>query len=84
MFFPFFFEAIGLVLFVPIALFLSDRLPRDRFLPVILLIGAAIGAVVSLPISQPNLRDLTLPMLCGAASALVWFVINRRQLGRSL
>jgi hypothetical protein len=73
------FEAVGLVLLVPIALLLCDlSLPR-HVLPLLLaVVGAALGIVVVLPISdRPYLMELTLPATCGALSALVWFGFNR-------
>jgi len=73
------FEAVGLVLLVPIALLLCDlSLPR-HVLPLLLaVVGAALGIVVVLPISdRPYLMEFTLPATCGALSALVWFAFNR-------
>jgi uncharacterized membrane protein YjfL (UPF0719 family) len=85
-FFSLLFEAIGFVLFLPLALFLSNLMLRRLELPwALALIGCLIGVVVVLPISdKPSLCELAVPAFCGAATALVWFVINRRSLGPSL
>jgi hypothetical protein len=78
------FLAVGLGMLVPIALLLRD-LPLPRLLYPLLLaaIGALLGAVVVLPISnQPYFLELSLPAACGALSALVWFAFNRDAIRR--
>jgi len=74
------FEAIGLIMLLPIALALRHRSLSHRFYLVLLAgIGAAISIVVVMPIAEgiPSSTNLLLAMTCGAASALVWFVFNR-------
>lgn len=73
------FEAVGLILLVPIAflLFRSNLRPP---LQVVLLIavGSAVGALVAGPLfSGLSLLQFSLPATCGALSALVWTALNR-------
>ena len=78
------FQAIGLGLLLPIALLLCNiPLPRPVYPMLLALVGAALGAVVVLPISgRPDFLELTLPAICGALSALVWFAFNRDAIKR--
>jgi hypothetical protein len=78
------FQAIGLCMLVPIALFLGDlSLPRLVYPMLLSVVGAALGTVVILPISDsPYFLELTLPATCGALSALVWFAFNRDAIKR--
>jgi len=73
------FQAVGLVLLVPIALLLcSLSFPKPVYPALVVLVGAALGVVVMLPISDgSNLLDFTLPATCGAISAIIWFLLNR-------
>lgn len=78
------FQAIGLCLLIPIALLLCDlSLPRPVYPMLLALIGALLGPVVILPVSDRlYFLDLTLPATCGALSALVWFAFNRDAIKR--
>ena len=78
------FQAAGLVLLVPIALLLCDlSLPRPIYPVLLAAVGAALGTVVVLPISdRPYFVDFILSATCGASSALVWFVFNRDAIKR--
>lgn len=73
------FQTAGLALLVPIALLLCGlSLPKPVYPMLLAFVGAALGTVVVLPISdRPQLLELTLPAICGASSALVWFAFNR-------
>lgn len=73
------FQGIGLGLLVPIALLVCDlSLPRPVYPVFLAIIGAMIGTIVVLPITErPYLLELTLPAACGTLSALVWFAFNR-------
>ena len=72
------FQAVGLILLLPLALALGNRTLRVRFYPVLLaLIGSVLGVVVVLPIMDaPSFLEIALAATCGAVSAIVWFVIN--------
>ena len=78
------FQVVGLLLLVPIALLLCGlTLPRPAYPMLLAIVGAALGAVVVLPISdRPSLLELSLPAACGALSALVWFAFNRDAIQR--
>lgn len=78
------FQAVGLGLFVPIALLLGDMsLQRPVYAALLAAVGAALGTVAVLPISDRiYLLELTLPAACGAISALVWFAFNRDAIKR--
>jgi hypothetical protein len=78
------FQAVGLGLLVPIALLLCNlSLPRPAYPMLLAVVGAALGTVVVLPISDwPYLLELTLPATCGALSALVWLAFNRDAIKR--
>jgi hypothetical protein len=78
------FQAVGLALLVPIALLLCDlSLPRPVYPILLAVVGAALGTVVVLPISErPHFLELILPATCGAVSALVWFAFNRDAIKR--
>mgnify|MGYP007100029306 FL=1 len=73
------FEAIGLIILLPIALVICDRSGSRLLCSVLLVIvGSAIGVGVVLPIaSTTTVLELSLPAACGAANALIWFAINR-------
>lgn len=72
------FEALGLLLLLPIALVIGDRLPWPLSVLLLVLIGALLGVALVLPISEaPTLLDFALPATCGAVSALIWFLVNR-------
>jgi hypothetical protein len=73
------FEALGLVLLLPIALFVCDlSLPRLLYPTLLMVAGGALGVVVVLPTSErPFGPDLVLPATCGATSALIWIALNR-------
>jgi hypothetical protein len=72
------FEAVGLVLLLPVALLLCDVLmPRFLRLSLITATGSILGIIVILPITDgPIAIDLVLPAFCGAASALIWYALN--------
>jgi hypothetical protein len=78
------FQAVGLALLVPIALLLCDlSLPKGVYPTLLAVVGAAVGMVVVLPISdRPHFLDFTLPATCGALSALVWFAFNQDAIKR--
>jgi hypothetical protein len=78
------FQAVGLVLLVPIALLLCDlSLPKPIYPTLLAVVGAALGIVVVLPITdRPHFLDFTLPATCGALSALVWFGFNQDAIKR--
>jgi peptidoglycan/LPS O-acetylase OafA/YrhL len=78
------FQAAGLAILVPIALFLCDLpLPRPLYPALLAVVGAAFGIAVVLPISdRPHFLDFTLPATCGALSALVWFAFNQDAMKR--
>lgn len=73
------FQAVGMALLVPIALLIcSLSFPKPAYPPLLVLVGAALGVVVTLPISdRPHLLEFTLPAICGAMSAMIWFLLNQ-------
>jgi NAD/NADP transhydrogenase beta subunit len=73
------FEALGLILLVPIALALRNQsLPRWMLATLVVLIGSALGVVIVLPISDGTpIQAFSLPATLGAASAAIWFALNR-------
>jgi hypothetical protein len=73
------FQVIGLALLVPSALLLcSLSFPKPVYPAVLVLVGAALGVVVTLPISdRPHPLEFILPAICGAMSAMIWFLLNR-------
>lgn len=73
------FEALGLILLLPIALALrSQSLPRDVYAALVVLIGPAIGVAIVLPLSDGSpIQAFTLPAAFGAVSASIWLALNR-------
>jgi hypothetical protein len=80
------FEAMGLILLLPIALALCHlAFPRPIVLVFLAALGSILGVVVLWPMSdRPGSFEL-LPAACGALSALAWIAFNQdalRRLGR--
>lgn len=72
------FEAVGVALLLPLGLALLRRPLPTLLYPFLLAIaGSAIGALLMVPISIGGVGLPTLPMACGALSALVWLAFNR-------
>jgi hypothetical protein len=73
------FQVAGLCLFVPVALLLSDlSLPKPIYPILLVVVGAILGSVVVLPVSErPYFLDVTLAASCGALSAVIWLAFNR-------
>jgi len=61
------FEGAGLLLLLPIALFIGNtQLPRTVAVAIVTAVGSLIGVALSLPVSQPgSALDFALPTVCG-------------------
>jgi len=72
------FEALGLILLLPIALFVCKQsLPFALTAAAVTLVGAGIGPAIGLPLSNaPMHQDLALPATFGALSAAIWLSLN--------
>lgn len=74
------FEALGLVLLVPLASVIFKWSPSKLLRPFLFaVVGSVIGVVLILPISvaRPTFPEILLPLACGAVSALIWLAFNR-------